>query len=458
MFMDWRGQPLTASSAATVAGIDTFALNFLAYENGAGAILRAADDDPDCAVANAYAAMLHMFMEDANAPGNARPYLRRAQASAAAASERERMVVAAVGAWVEGDVPDAIRISEDLLDRYPRELAIAKACQYHHFNLGDSPGMLRVAHKILDANAELPWTHGMAAFAYEQSHMIADAERSATRAMEIKRKEPWAHHALAHVYLTRGETKRARVFLDGVKDTWTNLNSFMFTHAWWHMSLVLIDQGETDRILAFYDQNIWGVWKEYSQDQIGAVSLLARLEMVGVDVGDRWQDLGHHLAARVHDYVQPFLTMQYLYGLARAGRPEADALLASLREHAAGCLPHARRAWSEVAVPACEGLLAHARGDCDTAVRRLGIALPRLTEIGGSHAQRGLFEQVMLDALIRSGRLVAAQQMLELARGAYPDSRPLYPKLEDVYVRLGLPQEAARVAAAAKQRGIRGYA
>ena len=323
------------------------------------------------------------------------------------------MVVAAVGAWVEGDVPQAIRVSEELLDRYPRELAIAKACQYHHFNLGDPPGMLRVAHKIMDENADLPWTHGLAAFAYEQSHLLGDAERSARRAMEIKRKEPWAHHALAHVFLTQGRTGDARAFLEDVKDSWTNLNSFMFTHAWWHMSLVLIDQGETDRILSFYDQNIWGVWKEYSQDQIGAVSLLSRLEMVGVDVGDRWKDLGAYLAVRVHDHVQPFLSMQYLYGLARAGRPEADAMMASIREHARTCPVHVRRAWSEVAVPACEGLLTHARGDAETTVRKMAVALPRLTEIGGSHAQRGLFEQVMLDALIRTGGYVAAQQILE---------------------------------------------
>jgi hypothetical protein len=180
--------------------------------------------------------------------------------------------------------------------------------------------------------------------------------------------------------------------------------------------------------------------------------------MVGVDVGDRWQDLGQHLAQRVHDHVQPFLSMQYLYGLARAGRPEADAMMASIRAHARTCPAFARPAWSEVAVPACEGLLAHARGDAETTVCKMGVALPRLTEIGGSHAQRGLFEQVMLDALIQSGRYVAAQQILEQLRGAYPDSGPLYPKLEDIYARLGLPQEAARVAAAAKTRGIRGYA
>ena len=73
MFVDWRGQPVTASSASTVQGIDAFAVNFLAYENGAGEVLKAADADPDCALANAYAAMLMMFMEQADAPVRAKP-------------------------------------------------------------------------------------------------------------------------------------------------------------------------------------------------------------------------------------------------------------------------------------------------------------------------------------------------------------------------------------------------
>ena len=86
-----------------------------------------------------------------------------------------------------------------------------------------------------------------------------------------------------------------RAFLDEMKDTWTGLNSFMLTHNWWHLSLVMIEQGEGERVLDHYASHIWGVWKEYSQDQIGAVSLLARLELAGVAVGDRWQDLADHL-------------------------------------------------------------------------------------------------------------------------------------------------------------------
>ena len=444
---DWLGNDVTAAGPATVAGIDDFIGGFLSYETRAGNILAAADADADSALANAYAAMLWLFLESRDGPPKAAPYLARAEAAAPRATERERMTVAAVRAWADSDIPAALAIGEQMASDFPRELAIAKATQYHYFNVGDAPGMLRIAGKILPANADLPYAHGLAAFAYEQCHMLADAEQAARTAIRLQRKEPWAHHALAHVLLTQGRNDEGRAFLDEMKDTWTGLNSFMLTHNWWHLSLVMIEQGEGERVLDHYASHIWGVWKEYSQDQIGAVSLLARLELAGVDVGDRWQDLADHLTPRVHEHVQPFLDMQYLYGLARAGRPEAQAMLDSVRGFAETAPAFVRPAWREVAVPACVGLLAHASGEYGTAARQLLSVLPRLSEIGGSHAQRDLFEQITDDALIRSGKLALAQNRLEQRRAGNPRSAPTLVRLAAVYGGLGLPGEAARVTA-----------
>ncbi len=73
-----------------------------------------------------------------------------------------------------------------------------------------------------------------------------------------------------------------------------------------------------------------------------------------------------------------------------------------------------------------------------------------MTETGGSHAQRDLFEQILLDAALKSGRLIAAQQMLELRRHADPDGVPVNTALADIYGKLGLPQlsDQARARAA----------
>ena len=190
MYSDWLGNPVTAASDATLAGIDDFLQGYLGYEVKAGNIFAAADADADCAIANAYAAICNMYMETQDAPALARRYMERAEAAAPNATRRERIVVRTVCAWVDGDIPATLRLSEEMAQEFPRELAIAKTCQYHLFNLGDSPGMLRVATSIREANTDLPYMHGMLAFAYEQCHFLEEAERAARHAIALKRKEP----------------------------------------------------------------------------------------------------------------------------------------------------------------------------------------------------------------------------------------------------------------------------
>jgi hypothetical protein len=87
-------------------------------------------------------------------------------------------------------------------------------------------------------------------------------------------------------------------------------------------------------------------------------------------------------------------------------------------------------------------LQAYARGDFDQAWQRLVLSSPRMSELGGSHAQRDLFEQILLDCARKSGRTVLAQQMLETRRIFDPDGVVVNNALGDVYARLGLPELA----------------
>jgi len=452
---DCLGNALHAAPPGTLRAIDDFVGGFLAYETRAERIVRAADEAPDCCIANVYAGFLWMLLEAPSAPVSAAPYLAAALRTAPQAGRREQLNVEVLRAWIADDVPRALAACAQLTDEYPRDLVILKIEQYLEFNRGDFPAMLRAALKVLVHSADVAYVHGMAAFAYEECQLLAEAERAARRALELERKEPWAQHALAHVMLTQGRIEEGARFLEGVAPTWTDLNSFMITHLWWHVALFELSRGRFARARDIYDRYCWGVAKEYSQDQVGAVSLLSRLELAGVEIGRRWHELADYLAARAEDTVQPFLTLQYLYGLARAERAEAETLLEAVRHRADGAPAHSREVWREVALPASEGLHAHARGDYDRAWRELSRAMPRMIEAGGSHAQRDFFEQILLDAAIESGRLIAAQQTLELRRAADRDGVPVNTALARVYDQLGLAalaDEARGRAAATRAR------
>ncbi len=420
MRADSLGNLVTLDDASSLVAVNDFVEGVISCEARAVNLLGMAGQDHS-AIVQAYAATLHMFAETGDASANARPWLQRAQAAAPSATPREQRFVAAIAAWVEGDIDTAIRLHEEQAVAFPRDLVSLKLGQYHLFNRGDAPGMLRLARSVVPAAADVPYLHGMLAFGWEQCHYLREAEAAARHAMALCHKEPWAHHALAHVMLTEGRLQEGLAFTQEVNGTWTGLNSFMLTHNWWHVALFALDLGQHDDVLRLYDQQVWGVAKDYSQDQINAVSLLARLELAGVDVGERWNDVADHLATRVHDHVLPFLDLQYLYGLARAGRPEADRLYAQMRHGAAGPAPD-EAVWQTVGVPAGAGLLAHARGDFKSAAQSLAQALPRLREIGGSHAQRDLFAQIYIDALERSGQHAEAQHLVQQQARLQPQS------------------------------------
>jgi tetratricopeptide (TPR) repeat protein len=285
--------------------------------------------------------------------------------------------------------------------------------------------------------------HAMHAFGLEECNRIDEAEALGRKALVIDRRDPWAHHVVAHCLETRGRMVEGVAFLQSMSDTWEDCNSFMYTHNWWHLALFLIDLDRCDEALALFDKRVWGVWKEFSEDQINAISLLARLELRGVDVGSRWADLATYLKPRLHEHFSPFLDLQYLYGLARAGEQSAvTEMLASLEDRAERARPFEREAWSDCAVPAAHGLAAHARGDHASAARLLGQAIPHLQPIGGSIAQRALFGAIHLDAMMRADWNDAALKIVQ----ADDRERPAVPAtkraLAGLYRKLGHTEQA----------------
>jgi tetratricopeptide (TPR) repeat protein len=335
MQRDYLGNPVTArAEGGTLDAIDDFIEGFLAYETRAERILAAAGEAPESCLANTYAGFLWMLLEAPQAAQRAEHFLAAAERAAVHATRREQLNARMLRAWVADDLPQALRLCDQIADEFPRDLAVAKIHQYFEFNRGNSPAMLRIALKAMTAAADVPYVHGMAAFAYEQCHLLAEAEAAARTALSMRHKEPWAQHALAHVLLTRGRVDEGAQFLEEAAASWVGLNSFMLTHIWWHLALFYLSQGRDQATLEVYDRHCWGVAKDYSQDQINAISLLARCEIAGVDVGDRWQDVADHLESRAQDTGQPFLTMQYLYGLARARRPQPCSMRCASRRTA----------------------------------------------------------------------------------------------------------------------------
>ncbi|NEQ29089.1 MAG: tetratricopeptide repeat protein, partial [Microcoleus sp. SIO2G3] len=201
---------------------------------------------------------------------------------------------------------------------------------------------------------------------------LKEAEAIARQAVAINRDDPWAHHAIAHVMETQRRTEEGIAWMEQHSDTWERCNSMLYTHNWWHLALFYLTKN-LQSVLPLYDQHVWGYANRSSpKDQVGAIALLLRLELRGVNVGDRWSEISRYLFPRIHEHALPFQDLHYIYALARAEHFEQAAeMLRSMQAHTHTIRPDLQQAWREVAVPAAHGMIAHAKADWSTAIAQL---------------------------------------------------------------------------------------
>ncbi|MEY2928048.1 MAG: hypothetical protein RL367_2525, partial [Pseudomonadota bacterium] len=205
-------------------------------------------------------------------------------------------------------------------------------------------------------------------------------------------RDPWAQHAIGHAIVAMGQPVEARAFLHSVSHSWDRCSSFMLTHNWWHLALLELELGNIGGALALFDERVWGVRKGHVQDQVNAISLLARLAMHGGRLGWRWDDVASHVEDRVTDRISPFLDLHYLIALINAGRDGAARRLTDALQ----C--------DGVAGALAKGILFHANQDYAQAAAVLAPVCPRLCDIGGSNIQRELFESIFIDSVNRARR------------------------------------------------------
>ncbi|MBO9711687.1 hypothetical protein [Sphingomonas sp.] len=376
-------------SAAAVEAIHRFGGELLSHGCHASVIFEAVLADPECALAHAHAAALFLCLSTRAGQVQAAPHVAAAQALEA--SPRERQIVAAVAAWAEGDERRAAALFADTVAQWPHDLVSAKFAQILQLATGEVRAMVRTA-SLAAAADPMGYGAGLLAFALDQAGETDRAEAQARRAIDRNpNTDPWAQHAMAHILCAREEWIEGRAFLRAHAASWTRCSSFMLTHNWWHAALFALWLGDRDDALRLFDEQVWGVRKAHCQDQINAVSLLARLEMRGVDGGERWADIAGYVGAHAGEGVSGFAELHYLYALARAGE---DAKVAEALRACTGTV-------SPLADLA-QGLVAHARGQWHAAAVSLGQQRRGRGEIGGSQVQRQWFDELLVDSLVRS--------------------------------------------------------
>jgi tetratricopeptide (TPR) repeat protein len=428
MHVDCRGLPLTAANADAVAAFDATVDAYLGFARDTGDRLKATlKADPAMPLAHVLRGSFFLLM------GKPGLLAKAAEASAAAnralgsATAREQRHAAALAAWCKGDFGAALRQWEGILAEAPRDVVALKLAHYLHFYLGDAAAMRDSVERVLPGwDESLPGyaaVLGMRAFGLEESGAYAEAERTGRRAVELNPDDPWAVHAVAHVLEMQDRGRDGVAWIRGLERRWDACNNFRY-HLWWHLALMHLGLGEAEAALALYDERVWDPASDEYLDLCNDAALLQRLELAGLDVGDRWAAVAAKARGQLAARILVFIDAHYALALAAAkDERAATELVGAVRACASDGAGTTAAVAAEVGADLCQGLLAYRAGDFGTAVERLAPLRAQLRRIGGSHAQRDLFTQILVDAATRAGHREVARAVLEERTAARPGQR-----------------------------------
>ncbi len=419
MMFDICDAPVSLDSNDTLSEWNAMIRAFLAHGTATpmhlGAVMTA---EPQFAMGHAARGLFSLMMGRAELVQTAREAAQAARTAMTfkEVTPRERLWVTALDRWLEGEPTGAVAAMEDVLKNHPTDTLSAKVSHAIRFILGDAQGMRRSIERVLDAHgSDHPcrgYVLGCHAFTLEETGEYDLAEAAGRAGLELAMDDAWGLHAVAHVYDMTARPDMGISLIETSAGAWTHSNNFRY-HVWWHKALLHLDRGEMDVALGLYDAQVRAEKTDDYRDISNATSLLVRLELEGVDVGPRWNELADIAQRRTDDGCVVFADLHYMLALTGADRPDAQAAMANRFKRDAARAGEMQQRYARPGLSALDGLNAFAEGRYDAAFTALSSARPDMQSIGGSHAQRDVFERITIDAGLRAGRLDQTEAILE---------------------------------------------
>lgn len=263
---------------------------------------------------------------------------------------------------------------------------------------------------------------GMLAFGLEEAGDYERAEEAGMAALAADPDDSWAHHAVAHVMEMQGRAAEGRDFIRKRRAHWAQPQNFLKVHNWWHLALCYLELGEPDAALAVYDDDIRGEPSTVAQNLVDASALLWRLHLLGVDVGDRWEELAdtwtQHADARTYPFNDVHAALAYI----GAGR-RSDATDLVKIAHEGQMYQEMNRWMRDTGTPVIDGLLLFDRGEYAAAADVLLKARQIANSFGGSHAQRDVIDWTLTESAIRGKQTPLARALAQERLALRPESR-----------------------------------
>ncbi|MDX1433396.1 MAG: tetratricopeptide repeat protein, partial [Gammaproteobacteria bacterium] len=428
---DLRGVPVSTDNPRALELFETALVQFHTYVGDPVATIEEAiEEAPDFVLGHAVRATLLLLASEAQYLPGVRQSLEAAEGLSHRANDRERGLTLAARRWFEGDWQGACEAWDRVLVDHPTDAFAVQAAHLTDFFLGDAVNLRDRLARVLPAWSEdtpsYSYLLGMYAFGLEECNLYAQAETIGRRALDIEPKDGWGVHAVTHVLEMQARVDEGIEWLTSREADWAPDSGFAF-HNWWHLALFHLDRDDTAAALELYDRRIYPAPSGMSMQMLDASALLWRLWLQDVDIGDRWSTLAEDWEGKleVENGYYAFNDVHALMALRCDGRDEAaDRVIADLERAAARGDDTNAVMSREVGLPVARAIDAFCRGRYDDAVDQLFALRPIANRFGGSHAQRDLLSQTLIEAALRAGKPALARHFIN-ERTALKPSSPL---------------------------------
>ncbi|OJH39349.1 tetratricopeptide repeat protein [Cystobacter ferrugineus] len=415
--LDSRGLPLsTTSDHAAERYREGSDLLLSTWPGAAEALEEAIAADPDFALAHAARARLHAIRAE---PAKARARIATAEEMVARrGTERERSHVDILSLAINGQSAKALERALAHVDIWPRDILIL-SLPLGAFGLFAFSGMTDHDQARVELcerharhfDADDWWFLTYRGWAHAENGNVTLGRTLTQRGYDLRTHNANAAHALAHVMYEGGAGEEAEKLIANWLPGYDHAG-ILHGHIAWHSALGALERGDPERALAIY--------AEYIQPSVSAgmpvnvvsdtASFLWRLQAYGHTVpAGLWEAAAAYAGGVFQKAGFAFADVHMaLIAAATGDRAAVEQRVEALT----GLLEAGALAAGPVVPAICRAALAFEEEDYAGCARLLEPLATEVVRIGGSGAQREVFEDMLLVALMRSGEAVKARELL----------------------------------------------
>lgn len=268
-------------------------------------------------------------------------------------------------------------------------------------------------NSLAKAYGEDWWFMSMHAFALVEVFRLQEAQTLIEKSLKLNDRNGHAAHTYSHVCYENGKPKDCIAYASNFLKNYER-EAHLYGHIHWHWALSELAVHNFDTVLEIYNQHL-----RPSVAIGGPLGLIAdaaaldwRCQLEGYNLLDHnsTEELGNYVST--NDNLEDILFGEAHLALVYA-RQSLNEKQAKLHNSINARYLKSNNQKYSLMQGLIEGVSAYATNDYNLTITKLNNVRPQLSRLGGSNAQRELFEDTLIKAYLKVGNAVEATALID---------------------------------------------